>query len=45
MELKTRNILTGGDVDVNELLDDDEDFADVDLDEADGEGETDLVAA
>lgn len=45
VELKTRNILTGGNVDVNELLEDDEDFADLDLDEADGESEEDLIAA
>lgn len=44
VELKTRNILTGGNVDVNELLEDDEDFADLDLDEAEGE-EEDLIAA
>ena len=44
VEQKTRNILTGGNVDVNELLEDDEDFADLDLDEADEE-EEELIAA
>lgn len=46
VEIKTRTILTGGEVDINELLDDaDMDFSDDELEALPEEGTSTLVAA